>query len=79
VSEAKINDDVARLSEALGLLEFERETWQLACDKIAAGAPADPSQASSGPPIMHRQMAAMLHLASGHESPATSSRLSLEA
>jgi flagellar protein FliS len=35
-SEAKINDDVAKLSEALRLLEFERETWQLVCDKYGS-------------------------------------------
>jgi flagellar secretion chaperone FliS len=34
VSEAKVNDDVDKLSEALRLLEFERQTWQLVCDKL---------------------------------------------
>ena len=43
VSEAKINDDVDKLAEALKLLEFERETWQLVCDKLASElAPAAP-------------------------------------
>ncbi len=39
VSSAKINDDVAKLGEVLRLLEYERETWQLVCDKFAAEAP----------------------------------------
>jgi flagellar protein FliS len=34
VSEAKINADPASLAEALRLLEFERQTWQLACEKL---------------------------------------------
>jgi flagellar protein FliS len=33
-SKAKINADAAPLSEALRLLEFERQTWQLLCDKL---------------------------------------------
>jgi flagellar protein FliS len=38
VSEAKINDDADKLSEALELLEFERETWQLVSEKLASQA-----------------------------------------
>jgi flagellar secretion chaperone FliS len=38
VSEAKINDDADKLSEALKLLEFERETWQLVCEKLGSEA-----------------------------------------
>jgi flagellar protein FliS len=34
VGEAKIYDDVIKLDEALTLLEFERETWQLVCEKL---------------------------------------------
>jgi flagellar protein FliS len=36
VSQAKINADAAPLSEALRLLEFERRTWQLLCDKLGS-------------------------------------------
>jgi len=36
VGQAKVNDDVDRLGEALGLLEFERQTWQLVCDKLGS-------------------------------------------
>lgn len=79
VAEAKVNDDVAKLSEALGLLEYERETWQMACDKIASGSAADSSQASSGKPTMHRQSPAMPYLGNAHQAPSTSSRFSLEA
>jgi flagellar biosynthetic protein FliS len=35
VAEAKINNDIGKLAEAMRLLEFERETWQQACDKSA--------------------------------------------
>ena len=37
VSEAKINNDATALAEVLRLLEYERETWQLVCDKLTAG------------------------------------------
>jgi|SRR4051812_37464374 flagellar protein FliS len=36
VSQAKINADAAPLSEALRLLEFERQTWQLLCEKLGS-------------------------------------------
>jgi flagellin-specific chaperone FliS len=47
VSEAKINDDADRLTEALKLLEFERETWQLVGDKLASQA-ADSKPLAAG-------------------------------
>ena len=34
VGAAKVNDDPEPLAEALDLLEFERQTWQLVCDKF---------------------------------------------
>ncbi len=37
VSEAKINTDMAALVEALRLLEYERQTWQMLCDKLNGG------------------------------------------
>jgi flagellar protein FliS len=36
VSEAKINSDPNALAEALRLLDFERQTWQMLCDKLSA-------------------------------------------
>jgi flagellar protein FliS len=36
VSEAKINADAAALAEAMRVLEYERQTWQLVCEKFAA-------------------------------------------
>jgi flagellar secretion chaperone FliS len=45
VAEAKINADVAILTEVLQLLEYERQTWQLVCDKLGSGAAA----ATAGP------------------------------
>lgn len=38
VSEAKIHADAAALADALRLLEYERQTWQLACEKLSGGA-----------------------------------------
>ena len=49
-SEAKIYSDIAALTEVLELLEFERQTWQMVCDKLsdgpgnAANAPRKPSE-----------------------------------
>jgi flagellar protein FliS len=40
VSEAKINADPGKLAEALELLEYERQTWRLVCEKAAAEAPS---------------------------------------
>lgn len=37
VSEATMNGDEAALKEVLGILEFERETWQMVCEKTPAG------------------------------------------
>jgi flagellar protein FliS len=51
VSAAKINSDAAALAEALTLLEFERQTWQLVCDKLSGGnstAPPAPLSAAFG-------------------------------
>jgi flagellar protein FliS len=42
VSVAKINADVTALGEAMRLLEFERQTWQLACEKQGSDSPAVP-------------------------------------
>jgi flagellar protein FliS len=39
VSAAKINNDVERLSQVLRLLEYERQTWQLVCDKLGSEMP----------------------------------------
>jgi flagellar protein FliS len=35
LTEAKIHGDAVPLAEALKLLEYERETWLLVCDKLA--------------------------------------------
>jgi flagellar protein FliS len=50
-SEAKINGDAAPLAEALQLLEYERQTWQLVCDKLSgdnATSPPPPRSAAFG-------------------------------
>jgi flagellar protein FliS len=41
LSEAKIHSDLRPLAEALRLLEYERTTWQLACDKVGQSPTAD--------------------------------------
>ncbi len=46
VSEAKINSDVAALAEAMRILEFERETWQMVCEKFGGAS-------ASAPPAPH--------------------------
>ena len=43
VSEAKIYSDAEILAEALRLLEYERQTWTLVCEKLGA-APSAASQ-----------------------------------
>ena len=45
--EAKVNDDPAKISEVLKLLEFERQTWQLVCDKLGNDLPAAASPTRS--------------------------------
>jgi flagellar secretion chaperone FliS len=35
VSQAKINSDAAALAEAMKILDLERQTWQLVCEKFA--------------------------------------------
>jgi len=44
-SEAKINADPVALAEVLRLLEFERQTWQLACEKLGTDSLALPPAA----------------------------------
>jgi flagellar protein FliS len=38
LSEAKVNDDAEKLALALGLLEYERQTWQLVGEKLGSTA-----------------------------------------
>jgi flagellar secretion chaperone FliS len=47
VTEAKINADAAALAESLRLLEFERQTWQQACEKFSGA--DQPRRAVSAP------------------------------
>lgn len=53
VSEAKINFDATALAESLKLLEFERETWQMLCDKLSAENPNASTQNGSKPQHAH--------------------------
>jgi flagellar protein FliS len=46
-SEAKIQSDAEKLAALLRLLEYERQTWQLLCDKLAsASQPAAPTKSA---------------------------------
>jgi len=78
-AEAKINDDVEKLGEALRLLEFERETWQLACDKLASQEPGLATQAPVEKKAAPRPNFIGQHLGGLSQSSAASSGLSLEA
>ncbi len=46
---SRINRDLQKLEECLKLLEFQRKTWKLACEKVAAD-PATPAKTSVLPP-----------------------------
>jgi flagellar protein FliS len=46
---AHLNRDAAALQSALSLLEFHRETWRQACDRLKAAAP-EPASSESAPP-----------------------------
>lgn len=49
---AYVNTDRAKLLEAIRILEFERDTWRQACEKIGAGeesADRNPAPAAKGP------------------------------
>jgi len=61
---SRINRDLQKLDECLKLLEFQRKTWKLACEKLV-GDPATPAQTSAPPPH--------------HLSQSTSDSFSLEA
>jgi len=63
VSEAKIQCDEAILGEALRLLEYERQTWVLVCEKLGAE-PAAPAAAAT---------------TDRHDASSSAPRLSLEA
>jgi flagellar protein FliS len=61
---SRIHRDLQKLDECLQLLEFHRQTWKLACEKVAADSPT-PSKTPVLPP--HRL------------SPSTTDSFSLEA
>jgi len=47
VSEAKINSDATALADVVRTLEFERQTWQLVCEKFGGAAMAKPTLPSA--------------------------------
>ncbi len=77
IGEAKVNDDTTKLTEALGLLEYERETWQLVRDKIGQ-APLPPRPAAQGTPLPAKPRPTIAPNF-GNTSPIFSLGLSLEA
>lgn len=71
VTAAKINDDREKLAVVLKLLEFERQTWQLVCDKLPAEAiAAEPRQVAPGASAS-RPIAAPYHFHGGTSAPTT--------
>ncbi len=46
---SRINRDLQKLEECLKLLEYQRKTWKLACEKVVAD-PATPAKTSVLPP-----------------------------
>jgi flagellar secretion chaperone FliS len=46
---AQLNGDAAPLEAALNVLDFHRETWKLACDKLRAEAPNSPAILAGSP------------------------------
>ena len=77
VGEAKVNDSVEKLSAALKLLEFERQTWQLVCDKLGTepATAARPSQSS----VAYAPPRATISPRLGGTMPTTPLGISLEA
>ena len=61
---SRIHGDLQKLDECLKLLEFHRQTWKLACEKVAADTPTSSKTAVLPPP---------------HLSPSTTDSFSLEA
>jgi flagellar protein FliS len=52
-SEAKIHSDAEKLAALMRLLEYERQTWQMLCDKLGGDASSTPPPArnsASSPP-----------------------------
>jgi flagellar protein FliS len=77
IGEAKVHDDVTKLTEALRLLEFERETWQLAHEKNNS-TPLPPNPAPHGTPMAAKPRPSIApHF--GNTSPISSLGISLEA
>jgi flagellar protein FliS len=66
-TQAKINADSAALADVLRILEYERQTWQLVCEKFAHAGDT-PASAYHGAPI-----------ARSNRTPSAESKLSLEA
>jgi flagellar secretion chaperone FliS len=76
VLEAKIHTDADKLAEALRLLDYERQTWQLICEKAGVESPPASSSKTAGtmPHLPHSAKPI-----SGLSSIAASSGFSLEA
>lgn len=69
LTSAYVNTDAQKLEDVLRILEFERETWQLACERAHAEAKQQPSGDAVKAPIIASHIA----------TPTSSGGLSLEA
>jgi flagellar secretion chaperone FliS len=73
---AQVFHDAAALAAAQQVIEFHRETWKLACEKLAAAEPDSTAATAAAPRAGAPQLSP--HAAFGDPS-ASSPRLSLEA
>ena len=74
----KVNSDADLLAETLELLEFDRQTWQMVCEKLAAE-PTVSAVHSAGAPISKPQRAIIAPLQNGSGALSSNSGISLEA
>ena len=78
VAEARVNDDSAKLAEALRLLEIERQTWRMVCEKLGSG-PANPSAIASSAAQSDSNARSKIAPISGGFPPQAAAGISLEA
>ncbi len=53
LTEGSFEKDIAKIDEAIELMEYERETWQLLLEKLA-GERKSPKDSSHAPPAEHK-------------------------
>lgn len=59
LTSAYVNTDIAKLADVLRILQFERETWKLACQRVhgdSQAAKQSPAKAATTTPIVAPQL-----------------------